>query len=149
MKKRARNHTYIANRAKPNPPIEDVETMKEQVNYRFGNMRRWIFRHIPLGITQKKFDKFVQQYNDKAERLNLQYVASFVPQYSGGELDTIFPIRRAKFDGVWTRIVHRPEIFLRDQYGDYEIEPMPHNQTGHNLANIDIGNMYIGGKRGI
>lgn len=149
VKKRARNHTYIANRAKPNPPIEDVETVKEQMNYRFGNMRRWIFRHIPLGITQKKFDKFVQQYNDKAERLNLQYVASFVPQYSGGELDTIFPIRRAKFDGVWTRIVHRPEIFLRDQYGDYEIEPMPHNQTGHNLANIDIGNMHIGGKRGI
>ena len=66
-------------------------------------------------------------------------MASFVPQYSGGELDTIFPTRRVKFDGVETRIVHRPEIFLRDQYGDFEAEPLLHQQTGHNLVEIDTG----------
>ena len=144
VEKRAKKHNYVANRAKPNPTIGDVETMRDEANYRFGNMRREIFRHIPLGITQRKFDKFVQQYNDKAERLNLQYVASFVPQYSGGELDTIFPTRRVKFDGVETRIVHRPEIFLRDQYGDYEAEPLPHQQRGHNLVEVDTGKIYIG-----
>lgn len=147
VEKRAKKHNYVANRAKPNPAIGDVETVKDETNYRFGNMRRWIFRHTPLGITQKKFDKFVQQYNAKAERLNLQYVASFVPQYSGGELDTIFPIRKVKFDGVSTRVVHRPEIFLRDQYGDYEVEPLPHQQRGHNLVEVDTGRIYILGDK--
>lgn len=143
VEKLAKKHNYVANRAKPNPAIGDVETVKDETNYRFGNMRRWIFRHTPLEITQKKFDKFVQQYNGKAERLNLQYVASFVPQYSGGELDTIFPIRKVKFDGVTTRVVHRPEIFLRDQYGDYESEPLPHQRKGHNLVEIETGNYSI------
>lgn len=148
VEKRAKKHNYVANRAKPNPTIGDVETMRDEANYRFGNLRRWLFRHTPLGITQRKFDKFVQQYNNKAECLNLQYVASFVPQYSGGELDTIFPTRRVKFDGVETRIVHRPEIFLRDQYGDYEEEPLPHQQRGHNLVEVETGKIYIGEKCG-
>ena len=139
-KKIARKHTYIANRAKPNPPMENLPTIKDRIHYHCGNVKRWIFRHISLERTQKKYDAFVKKYNSQVAKLDLQYVASFVPQYSGGEMDTIFPIQKVQFDGVTTRIIHRPEVFLRDQYGDYDAEPMRHQRIGHKLVEVDTGN---------
>ncbi|MGI6722071.1 MAG: LicD family protein [Anaerovoracaceae bacterium] len=135
VKQHARVHHFIANRQKGDPPKDDKPKTLEDKWYRMlGNAHRRLFRMFPLKITQKYYDDFVTQYNDKAEEKGLTMVGSFVPTYTWAKLDTLLPYRTVDFEGVQAMIPNKPEKFLEMQYGDYMTPPPSHLQIGHDLV---------------
>ena len=74
------------------------------------------------------------RYNDKAEKLGLHTVASFVPSYTWIRLDDLLPYQRGVFEGVEVSVPKRPDIFLKMQYGNYMELPPKHMQVAHRLV---------------
>ena len=101
-------------------------------------MHRKLFRSFPLEITQRNYDRFVQQYNSRAKELDLHTVASFVPTYTWADLETLLPYRDTEFEGVPAMVANKPEVFLEMQYGDYKSRPLPHKQLGHDLVEWSV-----------
>ncbi len=138
-KKCARKHHFVVNRAKGNPPADEKLKTKEDYWYRLlGTAHRHLFRSIPLSVTQKNYDKFVQQYNSRAKELDLHTVASFVPTYTWADISTLLPYKTVDFEGVQAMVANKPEVFLEMQYGDYMTPPKPHKQVGHDLIDWSV-----------
>lgn len=134
VKHYARQHHFIANRQKGNPPASDVPKTARDRWYRFlGASHRRIFRLFPLKVTQKRYDRFVTQYNAKAKDMGLTTVGSFVPTYTWAKVDTLKPYKTIDFEGVQAMVPNKPEIFLEMQYGDFMTPPPSHLQIGHEL----------------
>lgn len=138
-KKQARRHHFMVNRAKGDPP--KGENLRSGADYWFrllGTVHRKLFRSFPLEITQRNYDRFVQQYNSRAKELDLHTVASFVPTYTWADLETLLPYRDTEFEGVPAMVANKPEVFLEMQYGDYRSRPLPHKQLGHDLVEWSV-----------
>ena len=134
VKHYARQHHFIANRQKADPPKSDVPKTARDRWYRFlGASHRRLFRLFPLKVTQNRYDRFVTQYNAKAKDMGLSMVGSFVPTYTWAKVDTLKPYKTVDFEGVQAMVPNKPEIFLEMQYGDYMTPPPSHLQIGHDL----------------
>lgn len=139
-KKYARRHHFVVNRAKGDPPAGEKLNTKEDYWYRLlGTVHRHLFRAMPLSVTQREYDTFVQKYNRQAKVLDLHTVASFVPTYTWADINTLLPYKTVEFEGVQAMVANKPEVFLEMQYGDYMTPPLPHKQVGHDLIEWSTG----------
>ncbi|MGI6736569.1 MAG: LicD family protein [Anaerovoracaceae bacterium] len=133
VRRRARQHHFIANRQKGDPPPEALPTPEDRW-YRFlGTAHRRLYRLFPLQVTQDRYDRLAASCNERAEELGLTTVGSFVPTYTWASLDTLLPYRTVEFAGVQAMIPNKPEVFLKMQYGDYMTPPPAYRQVGHGL----------------
>jgi lipopolysaccharide cholinephosphotransferase len=136
VRKAAKKHNRIANRQYPPPPRLSTRPSKPfdwliaQISGRI--LAAWYWKQS-LFDSQKNYDVLVQTYNDRAESLGLEYIASFIPTYTMVKNTDVFPLQRISFEEIATNIIANPSVFLSMQYGDYETTPLPHQQKGHDL----------------
>ena len=129
-------HNRVVNRQYPEyyeksePDRRNLDWLIGQAVGRMLARRYW---GISLNDTQRCFDETVQRNNATAKERKLKYVACFVPSYTMAKLDDLLPYQRIEFDGIDINIPAHPEKFLRMQYGDYMVEPYPHQRAGHDL----------------
>lgn len=136
-------HNRFVNRSIPEPICFGKPECFEDWYYRAkGKLRRFVYKSMPLELTQWIYIKYATKYNDKADRLGLQYVASFVPSYTYIKKEDLLPYRDVRFEGMTVKVPKRPGVFLEMQYGDFMKLPPPHKRLGHKLirwsANIDF-----------
>ena len=93
---------------------------------------RGFYKMIPLSWTQDAYIKTATRYNDRPLDSET-WVASFIPTYTFVQIKNLLPYQRVQFEGVDTYLMHRPDIFLTMQYGDYMQWPPVHKQMGHEL----------------
>jgi len=133
-RKRARMHHKVVNRQVPSPVYEKPPRDLEERWFRlFGRVHRWVFGHIPLTWTQRRYIRLVTKYNGRAGSDGLECVASFTPSYTYIRLDDLLPYRDVEFEDITVKVPQRPEVFLKMQYGDYMRLPPMHQRIGHGL----------------
>ena len=131
----SKQHNWIANRQLPFP--EEKCTPRNETEARYIAEQEEVLKYYwsqSLKESQQKYLDVATRYNDKAEKLGLHTVASFVPSYTWIRLDDLLPYQRGVFEGVEVSVPKRPDIFLKMQYGNYMELPPKHMQVAHRLV---------------
>ena len=139
--KRSKKHNKVVNIAGPEPEYDHKPVNLTDWYFRwFGRIHRFVYKLIPLTITQRRYIKLATKYNDKLGEPGYTTVASFVPSYTFISLDDLLPYRDVDFENIKTKIPNRAEVFLEMQYGDYMELPPQHKQIGHGLIGWSLDN---------
>ena len=135
---KAKIHNTISNMCIPEPEdgrILNAEDLWARITHK---LKRLHYRMKSMKRSQREYLKVATRYNDKAEELGLETVASFVPGYTFIKLTDLLPYQDITFEGVPAKIPNRPDIFLTMQYGDFMELPAKHQQIGHPLIRWSV-----------
>ncbi len=139
--KYSKKHNKVVNIAGPEPIYDYPPKNFEDWFFRqFGKVHRWIYKQIPLALTQKRYIKAATKYNNRLGSPGFTTVASFVPTYTFIALDDLLPYRDVQFENQHAKIPNKAEVFLEMQYGDYMELPPQHKQIGHGLIGWSLDN---------
>lgn len=92
-----------------------------------------------LERTQTSYERIVRRYNNESKIADDYYVGSFVPSFTMVKISDLLPFRKVKFEGIIVYAPANPDVFLRMQYGDYRQIPLPHEQIGHGMIDLNNG----------
>ena len=132
----SKEHNRIVNRQYPESQT-NTESERKGLDWMISHINGRILAKYywskSLDETQAAYDAVATTYDDQAEELGLEYVASFVPTYTMAKVEDLYPAQRVNFDGLELMLPKSPEKFLAMQYGNYMVMPYPHQRAGHDL----------------
>ena len=133
VNRKVRIHNSLCNRQHAEPvhkyPPKNLREVWNRISFKAA---RSFYKRIPLSKTQDDYIKTATRYNHQPITEDT-WVASFIPTYTFIQIRNLLPYQDIEFEGVKAKIMHKPDIFLTMQYGDYMQLPPLHKQMGHEL----------------
>ena len=113
------------------------QTPEGKINYRFRMIIGTFFSFLPAETWALIFDRFVGCKKDTG----LWAVPTDIGHYFGHVMnkDVYYPPIKGVFEGIEINLPHNPDLYLKNQYGDYMKIPPEEDRERHWSIGFDLG----------
>lgn len=120
--------------------IRDSIYIKKHVN-KLSDCHHKILTKLFLGLSVKRLYKIQKWLMVKDKNKNNSKVVNFLSTYliekEYTDLETLLPVKKGEFEGLEFNIPNKPEVYLKNLYGNYMELPPLEKQVAHGIIKVD------------